>query len=191
MFRDDLYMLFSMPYIQKIEKSIKIKSSQNDLTDIDAIVYDKKNNTLLLFQLKWQDPHGNSMRERRSRMKNLVSEANQWVGIINDWIRNISKETMISILGLKPESKIDKIKLIVLARHQIRFTNSEPLSSDAIWGTWPQFCRLMSTESNHNDFLNSFLDKLQEEQCRSESPRMHKGSDIFKIGTKTFEISIV
>ena len=192
LFRNDLYTLISLPYVQIVQKTVRIKYQGNELTDIDAVAYDKKNKVLVLFQLKWQDPFGNSMRERRSRAKNLILEANRWVSTIHRWINNVSQETIVSTVGLKARSKkqgIDKIELVVLSRHHMRFTTAEELSYAATWGTWPQFCRLIIEESDPNNLLGSVIAKLREERFRTDNPRpLPKTGDVMEIGKIKIEV---
>ncbi len=190
-FRKDLYTVISLPYIQTVQNTVRIKHGGKELTDIDALAYDEKNGVLVLFQLKWQDPFGYSMQERRSRAKNLISEANRWVTIVHGWINSVSQKTIMSSLGLKLTSKINKVELVVLGRHHIRFTMGKPLSADAIWGTWPQFCRLVIEESEANNLLISVLSKLRKEQFRSQSPRfLAKTGDIMEIGKIKLEVQV-
>ena len=70
---------------------LKLKNEGAVATDIDAAVFDTTTGTLGLFQLKWQDPFGTSMRRRNSKMMNFLEETNQWVS------------TVSSILLEKPE----------------------------------------------------------------------------------------
>lgn len=193
-FRNDLYTVISLPYIHTIPNTVRIKHEGKELTDIDAIAYDEKNGILVLFQLKWQDPFGYSMKERRSRAKNLITEANRWVAIVCEWINRVSQKTIISSLGLKfvpRQHKISEIKLVVLARHHIRFTMGEQLSPNAVWGTWPQFCRLVIDEADPRNLLNSVVYKLHREQFRTQSPRFSaKTGDIMEIGKIKLEVQL-
>ena len=82
LFRDELFELFPQDWLVKIPRSIGLKEGGQKLTDIDAVVLDERNGLAGLFQLKWQEPFGHSMRERAARMKNFQEEANSWINVI-------------------------------------------------------------------------------------------------------------
>jgi hypothetical protein len=73
-FRDELYALLGKPSRRALDSNINLKLGGKRVTDIDAAVWDTKTGTLGLFQLKWQDLFGNSMRQRSSRMKNIQTK---------------------------------------------------------------------------------------------------------------------
>jgi len=53
-FRKDLYSILTLPTIVTVPRPARLRSNDRDVTDIDAVAFDKKYGTLLLFQLKWQ-----------------------------------------------------------------------------------------------------------------------------------------
>ena len=126
----------------------------------------------LLFQLKWQDPFGHSMRERRSRMRNLLSTANQWAKSVVEWIERSSHEQLLAWAGKDhADSHINRIELVVLVRHHARFTGSESRTDKAVWGTWPQLCRIASEKSDGGDLLGLLARQMRDEQTRTDSSR--------------------
>ena len=91
-FRDELYSLFSSPRYFTQRKRVELKKAGKAITDIDAVVFDYETGTLGLFQLKWQDTFGNSMRERRSRRTNFKAGVDRWLDVICGWLDSISVE---------------------------------------------------------------------------------------------------
>ena len=75
-FRNELFKLFPQNNVIKVPKEINI-SFNGIRTDIDAVVFDQTAGTLGLFQLKWQDRYGYSIKERYSRISNLFPKANE------------------------------------------------------------------------------------------------------------------
>lgn len=142
-FRDQLYSLFSQDKIVRIEDNIIIKSGDL-VTDIDAVLYDKECHVLGLFQLKWQDTFSSSMKERFSRISNLLPKSVDWIDKIEHWLHNNEANTIANTLKLEP--KIDDFKeiyLFVLSRNHVHFTNQE-LDSRAIWASWYQLFEVTS-----------------------------------------------
>jgi len=85
-FRNDLIKLFSrFERIVFFSANISI-TSRIGPTDIDAFAFDPLSRVAALFQLKWQDPFGASIRERESRKSNFLKGGNTWVNKISDWI---------------------------------------------------------------------------------------------------------
>ena len=63
--------LFSAPRFQVLCQPLRIRSGGSVRTDIDFVVVDSATGDTGLFQLKWQDAYGSSMRERRARHSNF------------------------------------------------------------------------------------------------------------------------
>jgi DNA modification methylase len=71
-FRNELYSLFPQREIIRVPTQVKIRQGNRVITDIDAAIFDPQNNIGGLFQLKWQEPFGPSIRARDSRKKNFT-----------------------------------------------------------------------------------------------------------------------
>jgi hypothetical protein len=63
-FRNDIYALFKESRFLKLDTNVKIKIGGLIVTDVDALIFDRATGIVGIFQLKWQDFFGNSMRER-------------------------------------------------------------------------------------------------------------------------------
>ncbi|WP_339893240.1 hypothetical protein [uncultured Algibacter sp.] len=139
-FRRELFEFFPDERIIKIPRGVNI-FFQGIKTDIDAIVYDTKTKNLGLFQLKWQDPYGYSMKERYSRISNLFDKANEWVDKMKYWVLNNDAKTIINSLQINKKnmkfSEINEVKIFVLSRNQMNFTGVE-LNDTVAWSSWHQ-----------------------------------------------------
>lgn len=142
-FREELFVFFPQERIVKIPNEIRI-SFNGAKTDIDAILYDSQTKTLALFQLKWQDPFGHSMKERYSRISNLFPKANEWVDKMRFWVMNNDAKTILNALQInKYDSSAKEIKdlcVFVMARSHMNFSGANRDADPTVaWGSWYQF----------------------------------------------------
>ena len=135
-FRKELYDFFHHEQIIRVNDCVIIKTEKGD-TDIDGILFDKRRNTLGLFQLKWQDSFSTSMKERFSRISNLIPKSVEWIEKVLSWLNSNDPRTILSNLRISEEGKIEEVYLFVVARHHVHFTNQK-LDERAIWASWFQ-----------------------------------------------------
>ena len=166
-FRRELYNLFPTRRFAKAEKPLKLKNEGAVATDIDAAVFDTTTETLGLFQLKWQDPFGTSMRRRNSKMMNFLEETNQWVSTVSSILLENPK-ALDHLLGERAVRSHDtkRILLFVVGRHFSHFSGGAYRDSRAAWGTWPQVLRLFKESHIGSDPI-TWLHKMLQEQSPS------------------------
>ncbi len=142
-FRKELYQLFPGEPFVTVDRPVKIKAAGKVVTDIDAVIIDRRTGTLCLFQLKWQDFYASSMQKRASKKKNLMETANTWIDVVCDWLTDKDPELIAKVLGLDlPKTGITRMSLFVLGRNFAHFSGDEQPDERAAWGTWPQVIRL-------------------------------------------------
>ena len=166
-FRKELYDLFPTQRFRKAEKPLKLKNEGAIATDIDATVFDASTGTLGLFQLKWQDPFGTSMRKRNSKMMNFLDETNRWISTVSSILSHNSKglENLLGE-GAEPILDIKRVLLFVVGRHFAHFSGGVDCDSRAAWGTWPQMLRLFKESYKASDPI-MWLHKMLQEQSPS------------------------
>ncbi|WP_228237711.1 hypothetical protein [Allomuricauda sp. M10] len=151
-FKEQLYSLFPEKKIVKVSDNINIKIGSRK-TDIDGVLYDTERSTLGLFQLKWQDAFSTSMKERFSRISNLIPKSVEWIDKVEDWIKYNDKKTILSSLKIPKEySDIEEIYIFVISRNHAHFTNQK-LDNRATWASWYQVleaCSKVKDPSNSN-----------------------------------------
>jgi len=145
-FRQELYSLFGGSRYLCVPGNVVLRDGAKRLTDIDAAIFDRTTGELALFQLKWQDYATNSIKELRSKARNLASEIDMWGERVNEWIFRTAPKDVAQALRLKlrgPE-RISAIFLFGLSRsvartHGYGFPVTNPYLSVA---SWPQFRRI-------------------------------------------------
>ena len=150
-FQQDIYKLLPAPaYIRGKDNVIVRDGNRTNKTDIDAVLFDKACNCIYLFQLKWFDVFGLRLKERQSKLNNLL-KAEEWVDRVNLWVSNVSNRELFSYLGLSkhlPARSVD-VRLIVLTRNGARFSGTHKYDERAAWISWPRLCRLVSENKTH------------------------------------------
>lgn len=162
-FRQDLYRLFLVSRYTKVDKTVKLKRAGKAWTDIDATIFDRRTGTIGLFQLKWQDPFGSSMKMLSSKRANLLEEGNRWVGLVSDWLQTNGLEGFANALGLGRVLIIDvtAVRLFVIGRNFSRFSGEDRADERAAWGQWPQLLRLINEEYDAGDPLTWLFNALR------------------------------
>ena len=174
-FRKELNDLFSDERFAKAENPLKLRIEGSVATDIDAAVFDKTTGTLGLFQLKWQDPFGASMRKRNSKMMNFLEETDKWVSTVSSILQE-TPEVLNHQLGNKTVRVQDtkRIHLYVIGRHFSQFSGEASRDSEAVKGTWPQVLRLFMDSDIGSDPLTWFHEILREQAPSLRTPIVSK-----------------
>lgn len=148
LFREDLYRLFPQSWLVKIPKNVALKKGGRKVTDVDAVVVDERNGVAGLFQLKWQDGFGHSMRERSAKMRNFYREVGSWIEAVTEFLSGSTQEEINRILELPNSSRGFDCRLFIVGRYFAHFSGDTPPDHRAAWGVWPQVVRL--TRNNHD-----------------------------------------
>lgn len=170
-FREDLYDLFPTERFAKAPRPLVLKRAGAIVTDIDAAVFDRETGALGLFQLKWQEPFGTSMRKRNSKMMNFLNESNRWVSALSTFLQECP-HALDNRLGEGKASNHDtkSINLFVIGRHFSNFSGGATRDSRSAWGTWPQMLRLFKEPAVGSDPITWLHKKLQEESTTLRTP---------------------
>ena len=174
-FRKELNDLFSDERFAKAENPLKLRIEGSVATDIDAAVFDKTTGTLGLFQLKWQDPFGTSMRKRNTKMKNFLEETDKWVSTVSSILQE-TPEVLNHQLGNKTVRVQDtkRVHLFVIGRHFSQFSGEASRDSEAAKGIWPQVLRLFMDSDVGSDPLTWFHEILREQAPSLRTPVVSK-----------------
>lgn len=169
-FQRELYDLFPEPSLVKIPGTVRIRRSLRGptSTDLDAVVYDRRTGTLAIFQLKWQDTFGSSMRARESRKQNFLRSSNAWIQVVRSWLNSASPESIAQHLRLSPSVPIDpsRCRIFVLGRNFAHFSGDGQMDTQAAWGHWPQFVRLSVESATAENRIEALHRAIQEDSPR-------------------------
>ena len=170
-FRKELNDLFSAERFAKAERPLKLRIEGSVATDIDAALFDKATGTLGLFQLKWQDPFGTSMRKRNTKMKNFLVETDQWVSTVSSILQE-TPEVLNHQLGDRTVRVQDtkRVHLFVIGRHFSHFSGEASRDSGAAKGTWPQVLRLFKDSHVGSDPITWLHEMLREQSPSLKLP---------------------
>ena len=172
-FRNDLIALLSrfnrlVCFTDNIDVSTTIGK-----TDVDALAFDPVSKIVGLFQLKWQEPFGGSMRERESRKTNFLHTGNAWIEKVSRWIDEGKMPQTLVSLGM-PKSVANNIRetrLFVLGRSFSHFSGEFEIDSRAAWGSWPQLLRLVETEAKGKSPLTVLYDLIKADAPTTRAKR--------------------
>ena len=181
--RDEIYAILPTDpkrfVVTRERKPIK-RADKSELTDIDALVFDRSTGVLGLLQLKWQDVFARDMAKRASKSANFVLKAGDWVNRTHTWLRGRSMEKVFEQLSLRKRDaeRCTEIKLIVLGRYFAHFSGQHTPDPRAAWGTWGQVQRLLAGTQQGPDEYRADPVRWLVEALRRDSPlnRMHEVS---------------
>jgi len=179
MFRNLLIAAFApFGHIIFFGDNIQISSDAGD-TDIDAFAFDPKVGVAAVFQLKWQDPFGSSMRERESRKTNFLNTGNAWVKKVCRWIEQGKLPQTISSLGMPKEiaQNLKDIRIFVLGRHFSHFSGECHMDDRAAWGTLPQLLRLLQSKAKGISPIAILHDLMKADSPHNRLPVALEGED--------------
>lgn len=164
-FRLDLSNLLPPPrYIFGADNYVIKDGKGTPITDIDASVFEPETNIVYLFQLKWFDVYGLSLKQRKSKLSNLL-HANKWVADVWQWVSERDSKSILKLLfpkmSINSETKIS-FKLVVLTRYNARFSEEIRYDRRATWLSWPTLVRIVSESDTAKGSFMSALDGCED-----------------------------
>lgn len=119
---------------------VKLKLDGKTITDIDFVAYDTRYSSVILFQLKWQQPFVGDDKVRRNNASSLVDDSNKWIADVVGWIDAVGVNGLKERLSIKTDATLS-IHLAVLGRYHAHFTSANGHDSRAVWCDWGNFLR--------------------------------------------------
>lgn len=163
----DLKVIFPGDRWSLNDRNLNLRDGKKTITDLDFVVYDKENNELALFQLKWQHPVGMDSRARRSAGKNLLEQGNDWIERVSGWLDKygVAELGKRANIALKPD--VD-VKLFVIGRYNAYFTGFSERDARAVWSDWNHFMKVRIENGRASiSGIANILSNEAEEICRS------------------------
>jgi hypothetical protein len=142
------------------------------VTDIDFAAVDPKDGTVILFQLKHQDPYGGDMRRRSNRAGRLRTEVAHWLEAMRTW-RTEEPRALRRALRLGSGVECNRVCFVIVAKHFAHFLSTADLRDDAAYATWVQLFDALNRQKGEGGpiSLRGLFDILQ----RFMSHKMAKG----------------
>lgn len=119
---------------------VKLKLDGKTITDIDFVAYDTRCSSVILFQLKWQQPFVGDDKVRRNNASSLVDDSNKWIADVVGWMDAAGVNGLKERLSIKTDATLS-IHLAVLGRYHAHFTSANGHDSRAVWCDWGNFLR--------------------------------------------------
>jgi hypothetical protein len=146
---------FSMPHWHCLD-GVKLKRDGKTITDVDFAAYDSRCSSIILFQLKWQQPFVGDDKLRRNNASNLVHDSNKWIADVLGWVEAVGVEALKERFSIKTDIALS-IHLVVLGRYHAHFTSSNGHDPRAIWCDWGNFLRQLTQQlgGSADEFISS------------------------------------
>jgi len=171
--------------LTKINKNMNIYVNKKRMTDIDALIIDRESKTMALFQLKWQEPFGDSLSKRNSKKNNFISTSNKWIESVRKWIEESSSKEKADAFGLKSyefESEW-RYSLFVIGRHFSRFSMDNSSRGDACWCNWYRLINACESinQSRTINYIDLLYELIEESYKRQQEVKVNISNDIIEI----------
>jgi hypothetical protein len=101
-----------------------------------------------LFQLKWHDIYGRSLRERHSRRLNLL-KANDWVEAVSAWLEGRTDEEIRRTMQIEVSSTGRAPQLFVVSRYASHFSGDGARDKRATWLGWADLVKVALTKDGN------------------------------------------
>jgi hypothetical protein len=119
-------------------ENIKLKRDGRTLTDIDFVVVEPSQGTVVLCQLKAQDFYGADLRAKDTKADRLKREVTKWTGAVHSWLANADQKTIRSTLRVERGVSVNKVFLLTVSRHFSHSLKKAELGEDSCFATWLQ-----------------------------------------------------
>lgn len=186
LFRSELYSLIKTPDILKYEKRNIIRKNGKAITDIDAMLYDTRENLLVLIQLKWMDDFGTSMKQRKSMATNFENSIKEWLNGVRSYLKENGQEILLQKFGIKNTGqKIKKPKLLIVGRHFSHFSDFD-IDKKATYCSWPFLCAMVNGDIKS---LQNLIYKIRRKSIKKKNLNIIIPDQVFNIGNKEYTIT--
>ncbi len=160
-FQENFYSLFESPNVIKCNRVIELKQGKTVLTDIDAMLFDIKEKSLTLVQLKWMDDFGTSMQQRKSMKSNFNHSIRKWIDNVQTWLENNGPTSLLKYFTMDAQNNdVKNINFFVLGRHFSQFSD-EQIDNEVAYCAWPQLVEIVKHRKKTNDSMNALMKKIK------------------------------
>ncbi|MEN0053052.1 MAG: hypothetical protein AAGC65_05255 [Mucilaginibacter sp.] len=159
-FKEELYSVFENNLI-KIKHEVRLKEGGKELTDIDAVIFDRQHQILCLFQLKWMDDWGTDMYRRRNMIANYKKKVDKWIEMVDYYIDKQGRDKLYNILQINGIDGQAKIYKIILGRH-FSLSSGYQLPEGTVALNWARLINLLHKNPNFQSSLLALINHLKD-----------------------------
>ncbi|KIA94954.1 hypothetical protein OC25_08500 [Pedobacter kyungheensis] len=159
-FKFDIYSCFDAPIV-KVQTNFRIRDSKkNDQTDIDATLYHKEEQILILVQLKWMEDWATDMRLRRNMKTEFENKINKWLSVVDNYLANENIQLLNQRLKLKGINKSTQVYKLVIGKH---FTHFDGLKRETttFYLNWATLFKLLTDNPKSKSSLQHFINEMK------------------------------
>ena len=120
-------------------ENVKVKAGGRVVTDIDLVVAEPHSGTVVLVQLKHQDPYGMDIHAQNQRTERLKRQVGRWLEVTGDWLGAMSPAEVVDALRLGSAFPLGSLHRVVVARHYCYPIGEIPREDDVAFGNWYMF----------------------------------------------------
>ncbi|SDH50139.1 hypothetical protein [Mucilaginibacter gossypii] len=188
LFQTELYSLFAKQIVT-IPHSVGLKHLTKIYTDIDAVLYDKKDKILILVQQKFREDWATDMKQRSNMLENFEKELKTWMEALDNFIADHGEDMLVKKLSRKAIKPGAKIYRLVVGKHFSKFSNGRTYPG-LLTANWATLVKTMVGSPQASASLTLFLEELEKNSVKAELPELHSGTmeTGFKIGKYKFKI---
>jgi hypothetical protein len=169
--------LFQGNRYDKIEVPVRLKTAGRILTDIDGAILDRTTGELALFQLKWQDFKGATLKQTMSRAKNFADAVSSWATTTSGWIENHGFDQLLRALQMPNVASglIRSVHLFAIGQMSARLRQYgyKPENKTLAITTWSQFLRIRHEVGPADQVISRIFAKAQAEEIGNATASAH------------------
>jgi hypothetical protein len=160
---------------------VKLKRDGKTVTDIDFVAYDTRCSSVILFQLKWQQPSVSDDKVLRNNASGLVSDSNKWIADVTGWMEVAGIDGIKERLSIRTDADLS-FHIVILGRYHAHFASVQEHDPRAVWCDWGNFLRqrIQRPTESAGEFIESLARSVERAKVEIEPE-----SFLFPIGEET------
>lgn len=156
-------------------ENVTMRIDGRTLSDIDLVVIDKTNRSILMCQLKHQELYGYDLHARAARTKRLRIQVEEWLNALENWLMSVGLEGALMALQLPKRMREElRVYTIVISRDFAFPLKDIVTGDDQAFASWEQFYNaLQIAKRDHVNARLSGLIRVLRETHISGEPVTH------------------
>ena len=148
-------------------ENVMLKTRGKVMTDIDLVVAEPLSGTLVLVQLKHQDPYGMDLDAENLRTDRLKKQVSRWLAATGVWLDGKSAGEVAKTLRLGSAFSPTSLHRLVIARHYCYPTGEIPREDDVAFGNWDMLYNAVATatQSRRRPTLSDVVQVLRDSEA--------------------------